>query len=62
MTLLRYPDMVGRPHRGPSYIGNGKWHGECPRGMEVIFLAKFPPLGSFIATFSSLAYQLWLLL
>ncbi|PBK98126.1 hypothetical protein ARMGADRAFT_568847 [Armillaria gallica] len=42
MTLLKYPDMVGRPYRRPSYIGNGKWRGECPCGMEVIFLARFP--------------------
>ncbi len=27
MILPRYPDMVGRPHRRPSYMGGEKWRG-----------------------------------
>ncbi len=34
--------------------------GECPRGTEVMFLARLPLLDSFIATFSSTADQCWL--
>ncbi len=60
MILPRYPNMVGWPHRRPSYIGNGKWWGS---GMASVLVQQRSWTGScfwLCWTLSSVAYQCWL--